>query len=74
MDSGRKELNVGCWNKITLVESDSSIGTGVTRQGGQGEAKERKMKLLVAGTLDSEDEVRPTMLEGGEVECVTYFK
>ncbi len=34
----------------------------------------RKTKLLVAGTLGTEDEARPIMLEGGEVECVTNFK
>ncbi len=34
----------------------------------------RKTKLLVAGALGTEDEARPIMLEGGEVECVTNFK
>ncbi len=33
-----------------------------------------KTKLLVAGALGTEDEARPIMLEGGEVECVTNFK
>ncbi len=33
----------------------------------------RKTKL-VAGALGTEDEAKPIMLEGGEVECVTNFK
>ena len=42
-----QRLNVGCWNMRTLVESDGSIATGVSRQGGRGVAVDRKASLLV---------------------------
>lgn len=33
-----------------------------------------KTKLLVAGVPDNEEELRPLVLEGGEIECVSDFK
>ena len=42
-----KRLNVGCWNMRTLVESDGSIATGVSRQGGRGVTVDRKAMLMV---------------------------
>ena len=45
-----KRLNVGCWNMRTLVESDGSIATGVSRQGGRGVTVDRKAMLLVSAT------------------------
>ena len=39
--------NVGCWNKRTLVESDGSIATGVSRQCGRGVPVDRKVMLMV---------------------------
>ena len=37
-----KKLNVGCWNMRSLVESDGSIATSVSRQGGRGVAVDKK--------------------------------
>ena len=37
----------GCWNMRTLVESDGSISTGVSRQGGRGVVVDRKSMLMV---------------------------
>ncbi len=34
--------NVGCWNMRSLVESDGSIATSVSRQGGRGVAVDKK--------------------------------
>ncbi len=42
-----KKLNVGCWNMRSLVESDGSIATGVSRQGGRGVAVDKKSRLMV---------------------------
>ena len=42
-----QRLNVGCWIIRTLVESDGSIATGMSRQGGRGVAVDRKAMLLV---------------------------
>ena len=42
-----KRLNVGCWNMRTLVESDGSIATGLSRQGGRGVTVDRKAMLMV---------------------------
>ena len=42
-----RRLNVGCWNVRTLVESDSSIATGVARRVGRGVAIDRKASLMV---------------------------
>ncbi len=42
-----KKLNVGCWSMRSLVESDGSIATGVSRQGGRGVAVDKKSRLMV---------------------------
>ena len=43
----QKKLNDGCWNMRTLVETDGSIATGVSRQGGRGVTVHRKALLMV---------------------------
>ena len=42
-----QKLNFGCWNMRTLVESDGSIETAVTRKSGRGVAVDRKVSLMV---------------------------
>ena len=42
-----QRLNVSYWNMRTLIESDGSIATGMSRQGGRGVAVDRKASLLV---------------------------
>ena len=44
----------GCWNMRTLVESDGTIATGVSRQGGRGVAVDRKAMLMVRECVGSE--------------------
>ena len=42
-----QKLNSGCWNMRTLVESDGSIETAVTRKSHRGAAVDRKASLMV---------------------------
>ena len=40
-------LNIGCWNMRTLVESEGSIATAISRKGGRGVTVDRKVSLMV---------------------------
>ncbi len=37
-----RRLNIGCWNMRTLVESEDSIATAISRKGGRGVTVDRK--------------------------------
>lgn len=42
-----QRFSISCWNMRTLIESDGSIATGMSRQGSRGVAVDRKAMLLV---------------------------
>ena len=49
-DSGSRRaqrLNIGCWNMCTLVDSEGSIATAISRKGGRGVTVDRKVSLMV---------------------------
>ena len=46
-----RRISFGCWNMRTSVESDGSISTGVSWQGGRGVVVDRKAMLMVRELL-----------------------